>query len=135
MDILMSLVFTVFVFAILIFLGFGIYTGIEKINNNKQLKKDKENEAQGIEKRWAVMGHGFYIIKTRDNEIFYLNKDENFYNTTTNIKEFNFDTRDEVGDYIESNKENMKTKYGQDINFKIYTKQIYLGYCKQLEEE
>jgi len=126
----------VFIFIIFMCVVFGVYIGIEnirnKINDIKQQKKSKEYEAQGIEQRWAIMGCGFYIEKIHNDESFYLNQDGCFYNTTTNMKEFNFDTMDERSKYIEDNKEAMKSTYGEDVIFKIYTKRVYLGYCKQL---
>lgn len=127
---------TVVIFIIMICVLLGVYVSVEKIKENiiiaNDRKKVKKYKEQGIEEHWAICGHGFYIEKTHNNETFYLNQDGCFYNTTTNIKEFNFDTRDEMSTYIEDNKEIMKSKYGEDANFKIYTKRIYLGYCKQL---
>ena len=104
---------------------------IYKINDKKEKKKEEEYKKQGIEKRWAIMGCGFYIFKNNENEEFYLNKDGNFYNTTTNIQEHNFDTEEELNKYIEDNIEKLKEKYG-DIQLKKYVKHVYLGYCKQI---
>ena len=104
---------------------------IEKINDKKEKKKEKDYRKQGIEKRWAVMGYGFYIFKVKDSDVFYLNKDGNFYNTTVNIQEYNFDTEKELNKYLEDNIENFKEKYG-DIKFEKYKRNIYLGYCKQI---
>lgn len=105
---------------------------IEKIDNKKRQKQEEEYKKQGIEKRWAEMGCGFYICKTDDNdEYFYLNKDDCFYNTTTNVKEHNFDTDDELNKYLEDNVDNIKSKYGEVV-FKKYRRRVYLGYCKRI---
>lgn len=104
---------------------------IEKSDNKKRQKQEEEYKKQGIEKRWADMGCGFYIFKVKDSDVFYLNKDGNFYSTIVNIQEHNFDTEKELNKYIEDNIENFKEKYG-DIKFKRYKRNIYLGYCKQI---
>ena len=104
---------------------------IYKINDKKEKKKEEEYKEQGIEKRWAIMGRGFYIFKNNGDEVFYLNKDGNFYNTTTNIQEYNFDNEEELNKYIEDDIEELKEKYG-DVQLKKYVKHVYLGYCKQI---
>ena len=104
---------------------------IEIINDKKEKKKEEDYRKQGVEKRWAVMGYGFYIFKVKDSDVFYLNKDGNFYSTTVNIQEHNFDTEKELNKYLEDNIENFKEKYG-DIKFRRYKRNIYLGYCKQI---
>ena len=104
---------------------------IEKNDNKKRQKQEEEYKKQGIEKRWAEMGCGFYICKTNNDGTFYLNKNGCFYNTTTNVREHNFDTEDELNKYLEDNADDIKAKYGE-VEFKKYRKRIYLGYCKQI---
>lgn len=104
---------------------------IEKIDNKKRQKQEEEYKKQGIEKRWAEMGCGFYICKVHNDEVFYLNQNGEFYNTTTNVKAYNFDTDEELDNYIEDNRENIKSSYGE-VMFKKYRRRVYLGYCKQI---
>lgn len=104
---------------------------IEKIDNKKRQKQEEEYKKQGIEKRWAEMGCGFYICKTNNDDTFYLNKNGCFYNTTANVKEHDFDTEDELSKYLEDNADDIKAKYGEVV-FKKYRRRIYLGYCKQI---
>ena len=86
-------------------------------------KQEEEYKKQGIEKRWAEMECGFYICKTNNDDTFYLNKNGCFYNTTTNVREHNFDTQDELNKYLEDNADDIKAKYGE-VEFKKYRRRI-----------
>lgn len=105
----------------------------KNLDEKKETMEDKYKE-QGIERRFAITGHIFIIQKQNsDGELFFLNKDGYFYNTKINIKEFIFDTREELDIFIEDNKSELKSKYGDNIQFHIYLHKVDLGYCKRLE--
>lgn len=95
--------------------------------NNKICKKN-ENE---IKYRHAIDSYNFNIYKVVNNKNFYLNRDGNFYTTTTNAVRYSFNTKEELNEYIVNNFTCLIEKYG-DIKIRRYVTYICLGYCEKL---
>lgn len=115
--------------AIVIFVAIILPDIIENYIDDKREQKEKKD---GIEGRSVTVGYAFYIYTIYKNEKYYLNKDENFYTSTTNIKIYLFDNEEDMEKYIDLHEKEFHEKY---TNIRIQKcKQIkYIGKCKKLE--
>ena len=95
-------------------------------------KREQKEKKDGIEGRWVTIGYCFYIYTIYKNEKYYLNKDGNFYTSTTNIKTYLFNNEQDMGKYIYLHEKELHEKY---VNIKIQKckRRKYIGKCKKLE--
>ena len=102
------------------------------IENNIDDKKEQKEWEDGIERRWVTTGYAFYVYTIYKNEKYYLNKDGNFYTSTTNIKVYLFNHEQDMEKYINLHEKEFHEKY-PNIKIQKYKRREYIGKCKKLE--
>ena len=104
------------------------------IGNYIDGKREKREKKDGIEGRWVTTGYAFYIYSIYKNEKYYLNKDGNFYTSTTNIKLYLFNYEQDMEKYINLHEKEFHEKYPK-IKIQKCKRRKYIGKCKKLELE
>ena len=102
------------------------------IGNYIDGKREKREKKDGIEGRWVTTGYAFYIYSIYKNEKYYLNKDGNFYTSTTNIKLYLFNYEQDMEKYINLHEKEFHEKY-PNIKIQKCKRRKYIGKCKKLE--
>lgn len=102
------------------------------IGNYIDGKREKREKKDGIETRWVTTGYAFYIYTIYKNEKYYLNKDGNFYTSTTNIKLYLFNYEQDMEKYINLHEKEFHEKY-PNIKIQKCKRREYIGKCKKLE--
>lgn len=102
------------------------------IENYIDDKREQKEKKDGIEGRWVTTRYAFYIYTIYKNEKYYLNKDGNFYTSTTNIKEYLFNYEQDMEKYINLHEKEFHEKY-PNIKIQKYKQMEYIGKCKKLE--
>lgn len=95
-------------------------------------KREQKEKKDGIEGRWVTIGYAFCIYTIYKNEKYYLNKDGNFYTSTTNIKVYLFNYEQDMEKYINLHEKEFHEKY-PNIKIQKYKRREYIGKCKKLE--
>ena len=95
-------------------------------------KREQNEKKDGIEGRWVTIGYTFYIYTIYKNEKYYLNKDGNFYTSTTNVKLYLFNCKQDMEKYINLHEKEFHEKY-PNIKIQKCKRMEYIGKCKKIE--